>query len=131
METLAEELGCKAYSLPSTYLGLPLGSRNRSVCAWDGVGQRLRKRLAKWKRQHISKGERATLITSTMSSLPIYYMSILHMPRVVRLRLDHIQRNVLAGGGNLEKKSHLVNWATVYMSKEYGGVGVKNLRVPQ
>ena len=35
-------------------------------------------------------------------SLLIYYVSIFHMPRVVRLRLDHIQRNFLFlwGGGN-------------------------------
>ncbi|RVW71613.1 Transposon TX1 uncharacterized 149 kDa protein [Vitis vinifera] len=74
-EVLASELGCKVGSLPSTYLGLPLGVPHKSVVAWDGVEERMRKRLALWKRQFISKGGRITLIWSTLASMPIYLMS--------------------------------------------------------
>ena len=42
--------------LPSTYLGLPLGGPHKSVAVWDGVEERMRKRLALWKMQFISKG---------------------------------------------------------------------------
>ncbi|RVW85171.1 Transposon TX1 uncharacterized 149 kDa protein [Vitis vinifera] len=55
-EVLAFELGCKVGSLPSTYLGLPLGALHKLVAVWDGVEERMRKRLALWKRQFISKG---------------------------------------------------------------------------
>ena len=55
-EVLASKLGCKVGSLPSTYLGLPLGAPHKSVVVWDGVEERMRKRLALWKRQFISKG---------------------------------------------------------------------------
>ncbi|RVX07436.1 hypothetical protein CK203_022574 [Vitis vinifera] len=48
-EALAVELGCKVGSLPSTYLGLPLGAPHRSVVVWDGVEERLWKKLARWK----------------------------------------------------------------------------------
>ena len=37
VELLAAELGCKVGSLPSTYLGLPLGASHKSVMVWDGV----------------------------------------------------------------------------------------------
>lgn len=50
-----------------------------------------------------------------------------YMPRIVKLRLDYIQRNFLWGGGSLEKKPHLVKWAMVCVRKEYGGLGVKDL----
>ncbi|RVW47602.1 Transposon TX1 uncharacterized 149 kDa protein [Vitis vinifera] len=56
VEVLASELGCKVGSLPSTYLGLLLGAPHKSVAVWDGVEERMRKRLALWKRQFISKG---------------------------------------------------------------------------
>ncbi|RVW23505.1 Transposon TX1 uncharacterized 149 kDa protein [Vitis vinifera] len=49
-ELLAAELGCKVGSLPSTYLGLPLGASHKSVKVWDGVEERMRKKLALWKR---------------------------------------------------------------------------------
>ena len=79
-----------------------------------------------WKRQYISKGGRITLIRS--SSLPIYYMSILHLPRVVKLKLEQIQRNFLWGEGALEQRLHLVTWTTICLDKRKGGLRVKRLR---
>ena len=97
-ELLAAELGCKVRSLPSTYLGLPLGASHKSVKVWDGVEERMRKKLALWKGQFISKGGRITLIRSTLASMPTYLMSLLRMPREVKLRLEKIQRDFLWGG---------------------------------
>ena len=37
---LAAKLGCKIGSLPSSYLGLPLGAPYKFVAAWDGVEER-------------------------------------------------------------------------------------------
>ena len=90
VEELASNLGCKVGSLPSTYLGMSLGAPFKSVAIWDGVKERFYKRLAMWKHQYISKGGRITLIRNTLSNLPIYFMSILQMPRGVKLRLEKI-----------------------------------------
>ena len=109
VEELAIEFGCKVSKLPSSYLGLPLGACFKEVAVWDGVEERLRKRLSFWKRQYISKGGRLTLIRSTLSSMSIYCMSLFHMPRCVSLRLERIQRDFLWGGGALERKPHLVD----------------------
>ncbi|KAL6349008.1 hypothetical protein AAG906_033664 [Vitis piasezkii] len=113
LEALALEVGCKVGRLPSSYLGIPLGANHKSVAVWDGVEERFRKRVAMWKRQFISKGGRITLIRSTLSSMPIYLMSLLRMPRVVR--------------GALERKPHLVNWDIVCLDKRKGGLGVRRL----
>ena len=51
------------------------------------------------------------------------------MPRQVRLRLEQIQRGFLWGGGNLEKKPHLVKWSTVCSDRKMGGLGIKNLAI--
>ena len=76
VEELADEFGYKVGRLPSTYLGMPLGAPFKFVATWDGIEERFRKRLTMWKRQYISKGWRITLIRSTLSNLPIYFMSI-------------------------------------------------------
>ena len=89
--------------------------------------ERFRKRLTMWKRQYLSKGGRATLIRSTLSNLPIYYMSGLRLPSSVRRRLEQIQRDFLWGGGSLERKPHLVRWKVVCLSKKKGGLGIKCL----
>ncbi|XP_034674249.1 uncharacterized protein LOC117905435 [Vitis riparia] len=98
MEELAVELGCRVGSLPSQYLGLPLGAPNKAPYMWDGVEERVRRRLALWKRQYISKGGRVTLIKSTLASMPIYQMSIFRMPKIVARRLEKVQRDFLWEG---------------------------------
>ena len=90
LEVLALEVGCNVGRLPTSYLGIPLGANHKSVAVWDGVEERFRKRLAMWKRQFISRGGRITLIRSTLSSMPIYLMSLLRIPKVVSLRLEKI-----------------------------------------
>ena len=107
---------------------MSLSAPSKFATAWDGIEERLRKRLAMWKRQYISKGGRTTLICSTLSNLPIYFMSIFQLPRAVRMRVEQIQRDFLWGGGALEQKPHLVRWSIVCLYKRKGGLGVKSLR---
>ena len=126
-ENLAIELGCKIGYLPIEYLGLPLGAKRKASSLWDGVEERFRKRLANWKRQYISEGGRHTLIRSFLSNLPTYAMSQFRLPRKVKIRLEKIQRDFLWGGGNLERKTHLVKWDIVCSSKVKGGLGIHSL----
>ena len=125
-ESLALELGCKVGCLPTTYLGLPLGAKHNSTRVWDRVEEKIRKRLALWKRQYISKGGRITLIQSTLSNMPIYLMSLFCMPKSVIKRLEKIKRDFLWGGGNLERKL-LVKWKVICLSKDKGGLGIRGL----
>ena len=60
---------------------------------------------------------------STLSNLPIYFMFIFQLPRVVRMRLEQIQRDFLWGGGALEQKPHLVRWLIVCLDKKKRRVG--------
>ena len=83
----ALELGCKIGSLPTEYLGLPLGAKHKDTKVWDGVEERFRNRLALWKRQYISKGGRLTLIKSVLSNMPTYLLSLLRIPKKVKFRL--------------------------------------------
>ncbi|RVW37131.1 hypothetical protein CK203_084530 [Vitis vinifera] len=80
IEELAVELGCRVGKLPSIYLGLLLGVPNKAAYGWDGIEEKMRRRLALWKSQYISKGGRITPIKSTMGSMPVYQMSLFHMP---------------------------------------------------
>ena len=90
VELLAAELGYGVGSLPTTYLGLPLGAPHRALGVWDSMEERFKKRLSSWKRQYISKGGRLTLIRNTLSSLPIYFLSLFRMPKIVCSRLEKI-----------------------------------------
>ena len=101
------ELSCKTGTLPLTYLGLPLGTRQNSVRMCEGIEERFRRRLKAWKRQYISKRGRLTLVRSALSNLPIYLLSLFRLPKGVKCKLEKIQRDFLWGGFET-MKIHLV-----------------------
>ena len=116
------EFGCKVGQLPSAYLGLPLGVPNKASSVWNGVEERVRWKLALWKRQYISKGGRITLIKSTLASMPLYQLSMFRVPKIVARRLEKLQRDFLWGRGNMERKAHLVNWEWCVRVRRRGGL---------
>ena len=55
------------------------------------------------------------------------YLSYHAIKKGVKSRLEKIQRDFQWLGGNLDRKSHLVNWDTMCTSKEKGGLGIRSL----
>ena len=58
----------------------------------------MERRLAGWKRLYLSKGGKVTLIKSTLSSLPTYFLSLLPIPAKVAKRIEKLQRDFLWSG---------------------------------
>ena len=56
-------------------------------------------------------------------------MSLLRIPKGVKHRLEKIQQDFLWGGGNLDRKIHLVGWRTICTSKKGGGLGIRRLEI--
>ncbi|RVW42718.1 Transposon TX1 uncharacterized 149 kDa protein [Vitis vinifera] len=44
IDEMAVELGCRVGSLPTLYLGLPLGANHKASSIWDGLEERMRRR---------------------------------------------------------------------------------------
>jgi hypothetical protein len=95
VEGLTHLLGCQVASLPMTYLGLPLGASYKSMSIWNGVIEKMERRLAGWKRTYLSEGGRLTLLKSTLSDLPTYLLSLFPIPVRVANHLDNIQKAFL------------------------------------
>ena len=74
---------------------------------------------------YLKRGETHSPSQYSLSSLPFYFMSFFRLPRRVKLRLDRIHRDFLWGGGDLDKKPHLVKWAIVCFDKKEGGLGIR------
>ena len=77
------------------YLSMPLGTLYKTASIWNLILERMEKKLSGWKRLYLSKGGRLTLLKSTLSSLPTYYLSLFTIPKIVAARLERIQRNFL------------------------------------
>jgi hypothetical protein len=87
----------------------------------------MEKMLASWKNIYMSKGGHLTLIKSTLSSLPTYFLSLFPLLVDIARRLERLQRDFLWDGPGGESKFHMVNWRTICSPFPRAGLGVKNI----
>ena len=92
------------------YLGLPLGAKFKDKTIWNLILEKMELRLAGWKCLYLSKGDRVTLIKSTLLNLPTYFLSLFPIPAAVANQIEKIQQNFLWGGIGDGPKFHLVKW---------------------
>ena len=111
VHALAEILGCRVGALPMTYLGMPLGASHKSSFIWNLILEKIERKLVGWKKLYLSKGDRLTLLKSTLSSLPTYFLSLFTIPTHVANKIEKLQRDFLWG----DLKTHLLGWDRVCM----------------
>ena len=88
LSVLADIMCCNIGTLPMTYLGMPLGASFKSKNIWNSIVEKKERKLAGWKSLYLSKVGRLTLLKSTLSSLPTYYLSLFTIPISVANRLE-------------------------------------------
>ena len=76
----------------------------------------------------LSKGGKVTLLKSTLSNLPTYFLSLLPIPADVALRIEitvSFYLDVIKG----ESKFNLVNWNKLCLSYQNGGLAIGKIRL--
>ena len=109
------------------YLGLPLGATHKEETIWNPILEKMERRLAGSKRMYLSKRGKVTLIKSTLSSLPTYFLSLFPVPIKVANHMEKLQRDFLWSGIDAPKIS-LVEWVKVCMPIQNDGLGIRWLR---
>ena len=123
----ATELLCKKGSIPFSYLGLPIGGNSSRIKTWEPIIKRIEKKLASWHGKLLSIGGRLTLIKSSLSNLPLYFMSLYPIPQSIIARIKRIHRKFL-WSGNLDKRfMPPIGWDHVQRPRCLGGLSVGNL----
>ena len=65
------------------YLGHPLGAKFKDKTIWNLILEKMERKLVGWKKLYLSKGGRVTLIKSTLSNVPTYFLSLFPIPTLV------------------------------------------------
>ncbi|KAJ1692316.1 hypothetical protein LUZ63_009014 [Rhynchospora breviuscula] len=123
-------LSCTHSSLPLIYLGLPLTARRPSRLCFQNLIDRIRKRLQEWQGGFLSKAGRTVLVSSVLSTIPVYFMSVFVLPAWVIKEIDRVRRDFIwKNSANGSKGIHLLSWDRMCMPKSIGGVGLVNLKL--
>lgn len=113
-------------SPPIKYLGLPLFKGRAKSSFFMELEAKIKKRLAGWQAKLLSAGGKITLINSVLSSLPIYTLAVLPVPKATLRRIQSTFSNFL-WGNNGAKRHHWVKWEDISHPIKEGGLGVRNL----
>ncbi|CAJ2627870.1 unnamed protein product [Trifolium pratense] len=112
----------------SLYLDLPIGGDPRRLCFWEPVLDLLKNRLSGWRSRFLSIGGRLVLLKSVLTSLPVYALSFFKAPSGTISSIESILIKFFWGGSEDLRKVSWINWNTICLRKEYGGLGVRQLR---
>nr|XP_040245306.1 uncharacterized protein LOC120964586 [Aegilops tauschii subsp. strangulata] len=127
-DRLAAILGCKIGQLPFTYLGLPLGTTRPRIVDLMPLVDNLERRLTA-SSSMLNQGSRLQLLTSVLTSLPLYFLCTLNIPAGIIKQLDRIFRQCLWRGNNDVPKQSLAAWELVCRPRDKGGLGIINLNI--
>lgn len=109
-------------------MSLHVGATAKNVSVLEEVVQNMERKLAPWKKKFLNKAGMLVLIKSCLSSLPIYFLSLIKMPAMVELKLTRLMRKILCDEKENKKKMCWVSWDKICKLKNKGGLGVKNMR---
>jgi hypothetical protein len=121
-------LGCKLEDFPQIYLGLPISVHKLPVSAFNRYIDKTDRYLAGWQAVLLNPMGRAVLVNSVLDSQLVYAMSALSIPVAVLHKMDRRRRSFLWNGDNEATSAQsLIAWERVCLSKDQGGLGIKNL----
>ncbi|XP_074305603.1 uncharacterized protein LOC141640821 [Silene latifolia] len=128
----------KTFNIPcgtnlGSYLGIPtdvgLSGGNKSKREiFEFIIDKVRKRLSSWNCILLSPAGRLALISSVLSSLSVYFLSVFKIPVSVTKRLDAILSHFWWAG---HKKSPSISWCSrLFLSqpKRNGGLGIRRMK---
>jgi hypothetical protein len=121
-------LGCPLGKLPFRYLGVPLHFEKLKREDLQPILDKLIKRIAGMRGRILAYSSRLVLIKICLASIPIYLLSFFKFPKWAIKLIESQIANCLWNDDNECHRYHLASWQDVNIEKEFGGLGVPNLR---
>lgn len=79
-----------------------------------------------WKAKLLWFGAKIVLLKSVLTSIPLYSLDAIKVPKVVITRIEKAMANFLWDSAG-EKRAHWVSWAIVCRPLDEGGIGIRSL----
>ncbi|XP_039135720.1 uncharacterized protein LOC120273142 [Dioscorea cayenensis subsp. rotundata] len=127
-KSIALILNIKVGNFPFTYLGAPISPFRLPVHQFRSLVNNAEAAISKWNHSPISQAGRITLINSSIFSLPVYFLSIFHLPDSILDSISKLARRFLWGRHGGGQSFHSIGWHVSTLSKSEGGLGLRNLR---
>jgi hypothetical protein len=129
-ERVGEMLGCEVVGFPIKYLGMQLALRPLTKAEWQPLIDKVIHCAPAWQRGMIQKSGRLILIKSVISARPIQQLMVAEAPAWVLEELIKWMRAFFwVGKKEVNGGQCMVSWDTICKPTQFGGLGVKDLRL--
>ncbi|WZZ05910.1 hypothetical protein YC2023_091831 [Brassica napus] len=127
IDTIQATTGMLCGSLPFRYLGVPLNSKKLSLAGCDTLLQQVKAKFNSWSVKTLSFSGRLLLIKTVISGITTFWCSSFVLPKACINKINSLCSTFLWKGDVDSRNSARVAWETVTLTKEQGGLGVKDL----
>lgn len=110
------------------YLGLPTYLDRSKKVVFQTIEDRVWKKVKGWKERTLSQAGREVLIKSIAQSIPTYAMQCFRIPESILRNITSLCRNFWWGQKGNERKMALISWDNLCLSKEMGGLGLRDMK---
>ncbi|GJM85243.1 hypothetical protein PR202_ga01678 [Eleusine coracana subsp. coracana] len=111
------------------YLGVPLHFEKLRREDIQPIVDKPIVRIAGWRGRLLAYSSRLVLIKTCLASIPIYLLPFLKFPKWAISLINAQISHCLWNNGVQENNWHLENLESVCMQKEFGGLGIPDLRL--
>jgi hypothetical protein len=106
---LASLVGCKLFTFPLKYLGVPLSDAKLKISDWQDLIEKIQHKIPNWKGSLLSMGGRVVLLDSVMSVTHLYMLSLYKLLVKIKKKLDSFRCQFLWQGTSQKRKFTLIS----------------------
>ncbi|GKA08214.1 hypothetical protein Tco_0687545 [Tanacetum coccineum] len=115
--------------LPVKYLGVPLIFSRLLNKDCKILVEKAKNRIGDWKNKSLSFAGRLQLCNSVISSMHVYWASVLLIPKGIIYDIHQLIRGFLWCNGEFKRGKAKVAWEDICLPKREGGLGLRSLDV--
>lgn len=108
------------------YLENPLTINRWKSTSFESLLNKIKSKINTWKAPLLYQASRNVLIKSVVSTIPIYIMSMLQLPKDASDWIDKYVRKFLRGDQDNKRKLHKIRWSEIRKPIAEGGLGVRD-----
>jgi hypothetical protein len=129
VQSVVDIFGCAVENFPCRYLGVPISIRRLRRSDEQPIIDAVSSHIPTWKGNLLNLAGRATLVSATLSAIPVYISIVVCLSPWAIDCIDRSCRAFLWAGAQFVAGGKCrVAWRTVSIPKELGGLGIIDLR---
>lgn len=127
VSAIVASTGMPNASLPMRYLGVPMVTKKLTLLNCEPLIHQVKTRLSSWSAKSLSFSGRLLLIKTVISGITTFWCSSFILPKACIKRINSLCGIFLWNGTAEGHHSARVGWEQVTLTKEQGGLGIKDL----